>query len=120
MTSIYTPFGRTGESFADRCEADDTRSAIGRVVVGFGWLKESLANQIQEITGLGPEIGAILTTEMQFGMLVRTLSSLVRRLAPGRRFNVGKEDTLECWDDITRMLFECEKLRNGVVNSTYE
>lgn len=80
--------------------------------MGFGWLEDSLTKHIRELAKLSPDDGAILTAEMSFRTRVHALSSLVRNLAPTRRFNVGKEDTLESWENLTRVLFECEDLRN--------
>ena len=51
-------------------------------------------------------------SEMSFKAKVAVLSSLVRPQLPQRKFNTGFEKPTEVWNDIVRMLFTAEELRN--------
>lgn len=121
MSSVYITFKAIIDgnlSFADRIgPPDECTSALGHVTIGFSWLEQSLEDRIASLAKLSPELAPALTSELSFKVKVGVLSSLVRVEPPLRDFNHGFEDKFEVWNDIVRMLFECEAVRNKIVHS---
>jgi hypothetical protein len=121
MTSVYIAFQSIrsfGQTFAKRIGSpDECTSALGHVSVGFSWLEQSLEEHIAELAGLSPSVAPALTAELSFKTKVSVLSSLVRLRLPLRKFNADPEDPAAVWEDMVRMLFECENLRNKLLHS---
>jgi hypothetical protein len=121
MSSVYLTFKRINDlnqSFVERIgPPDECTSALGHVTIGFSWLEQSLETNIAKLAKLSPDIAPAFTSELSFKVKVGVLSSLVRVDPPLREFNHGSEDKVEMWDDIVRMLYECEALRNKIVHS---
>lgn len=123
MTSVYIPFQSIrslGQTFAERVGSpNECTSALGIVSVGFSWLEQSIEEHIAELAQLSPSVAPALTAELAFKTKVSVLSSLVRLQLPLRKFNAGPEDAAAVWEDMVRMLFECENLRNKLVHSRW-
>ncbi|OHE82825.1 MAG: hypothetical protein A2107_00675 [Verrucomicrobia bacterium GWF2_62_7] len=123
MSSVYFPFAAIrslDQGYVERLgPPDECTSALGYVTIGFNWLEESLERQIARLAGLSARIAPAMTSELSFKTKVAVLSSLVRMKPPLREFNVGKESPEDVWNDIVRMLFECEQLRNKVAHSRW-
>jgi hypothetical protein len=124
MTSVYFTFQAIRDlrgTFADRIgEPDECTSALGHVTVAFSWLEQSLEHNIAELAQASPLIAPALTAELSYKTKVSVLSSLVRVSPPLRAFNVGSQDALEVWTDITKMLSSCEELRNKLLHSHWQ
>jgi hypothetical protein len=124
MTSVYFSFQSIhslGQTFAERVgPADECTSALGFVSVGFSWLEQSLERQIAVLAQVPTAVAPALTAELSYKTKVSVLSSLVRGHPDLRKFNVGSEDALAVWNDIVKMLFTCEELRNQLLHSHWE
>lgn len=121
MSSVYHTFKQYNDfnqSFAERIgEPDECSSALGHVIIGFSWLEKTLEENIVALAKLSPKLAPAIISELSFKVKVSVLSSLVQVNPPLRTFNCGSEDKDEVWNDILRMLFECEALRNKIVHS---
>lgn len=110
----------TGDSFEDRTGDPDSFSAgIGRVVLNFSELESQLSTGIAKCLTLDKTLGRIVTSEISFAVKVHMLSSLIRHLAPKRRFNVGNDDPISSWAKISAQCFRAEELRNQVMHSEW-
>jgi hypothetical protein len=121
ITSIYSSFEDLHahrQTYVDRIgPPDECSSAIGHIFIGFSWLEESLERHIHALGNIHPSVAPILTAELSFKGKVAVLSGLVLLKPALRQFNVGSESTDEVWRDFTRMLCQCEELRNRVAHS---
>lgn len=110
----------TGYSFEERTGDPDSFSAgIGRVVLNFSELESQLSAGIANCLSLDQSRGRVVTSELSFRVKVHMLSSLIRELLPGRRFNVGRDEPIECWSRISAQCFRAEELRNQVMHSEW-
>ena len=123
MSSVYLTLKTITDSklsFAERIGSpDECTSALGHVTIGFSWLEQSLEKEIALLAKLSSKVAPAFTSELSFKVKVGVLSSLVRIEPPLRDFNHGSEDKTEMWNDIVRMLFECEALRNKIIHSEW-
>lgn len=121
MTSVYLTLQSIrdlSQTFQDRIGSpDECTSALGYLTVGFSWLEQSLERHIATLAQVKPAIAPALTAELSYKTKVSVLSSLVRAQAPLRAFNTGSEDAKDVWNDILKMLFACEDLRNQLLHS---
>lgn len=121
MSSVYLTFKKINDhnqSFLERIgQPDECASALGHVTIGFSLLEQSLEENIAALAKFPPNIAPVFTAELSYKVKVGVLSSLVRIDPPLREFNHGSEDKVEMLNDIVRMLFECEELRNKIIHS---
>ena len=119
MSSVYLEsVSSGGHNFAERIGSpDEGTSALGYVIVGFSWLEESLESHIGSLAGVAPQTAPALTAELSFKTKVNVLSSLVRVQDDKHQFNAGSEDALDVWNDILKMLYRAEELRNQLLHS---
>jgi hypothetical protein len=107
-------------SFASRVgDPDECSSALGFITIGFSWLEDSLSENIGLLADLTEKTAPAITSELSFRVKVGVLSSLVRAQGDDKAWKVGSNDPHEVWNDIVRMLFECEGLRNRIVHSSW-
>jgi len=121
MSSVYFTLESVSagaHTFSERIGSpDEGTSALGYVIVGFSWLEESLESHIGSLAGVAAQIAPALTAELSFKTKVNVLSSLVRAQDDKRQFNFGSEDPVDVWNDILKMLYKSEELRNRLLHS---
>src|ERR1043166_3262614 len=121
MSSVYFSFqdiNSLKQTFEKRIGLpDECTSALGHVVIGFSWLEESLSDHIATLAQLSGHIAPAVTAELSFKTKVSVLSSLVRPKLSLRCFNVGSDEPEDVWNDIVKMLFASEELRNKLLHS---
>jgi hypothetical protein len=114
-------FESSGESFDDKFgEPSKFDAALGRVVLAFSYLEDSVRNVIcLMLEPTDPSVGHIVSAGAGFRHRLDMMASLVRRAA--LRLPATEKDEIfdEWFDELLIVCTRAEELRNSYVHSSY-
>jgi hypothetical protein len=110
-TDPYADFKFSGETFRDKIgEPEEFDAALGRIVLAFSYLEDSVRDVISLLLGTDIKVGAIVSAELGFRQKLDVLGSLVwLRLETGSSHDASAKDTLK---KLLRICRQSEELRN--------
>jgi len=116
----FEEFQLSGYTFRERIgEPNAFDAGIGRIVLCFSDLEDTVSSTLLQLLVLIPRYGRIVTSELSFKNKVDMMASLVRQRLPSTRFNVGDNPPVELLDELVKILFQAEELHNRIMRSSW-
>jgi hypothetical protein len=109
-----------GETFAERIgKPSEFDASIGKVILAFSFLEQSMCNVITMFLNVDPKVGEIITTELSFKGLLHLLSSLFKHKHERGDFHVQEENIELRFNELMKLCAKAKELRNQVAHSSY-
>lgn len=119
MDDRYEDFKITGETFAERTgEPTEFDAALGRIVLAFSYLEDSVRNVICLLLQSDLRVGVIVTAEIGFRQRLDVLASLVRHRW-GSATSPSEPKVIAELKQLLRICRRAEELRNQHLHSGY-